>query len=464
MADKPNILFFFTDDQRFDTLAAMGHPQIRTPSLDKLAARGTVFTHATIMGGSSPAVCMPSRAMVHTGRTLYRLKNNGRAVPEDHTMLGEHLQASGYRTFGTGKWHQATRDYARCFTDGEEIFFGGMTDHWNMPAYHFDPSGKYDKTLPQCKDTWSTNELIERRCEYIRAGEHSTDILAEATANFIEDSGDRPFFAYVSFLAPHDPRTMPRKYLDMYDPDEIDLPPNYMPVHPFDNGELGIRDELLAGFPRTEAEVRRHIAEYYAMITHVDDAIGRVLDALDKAGKTEDTIVVFAGDNGLAVGQHGLMGKQNMYEHSVRVPLIFAGPGVPAGERRDSFCYLLDIYPTLCELTGLDVPGSVEGKSLLPAMREDAAVRQTLHFAYMDRMRAVRDQRYKLIEYVVDGHRHTQLFDVEADPWELNDLSGDPDYAEHVKRLRGELRKWQTDYADDQPGQGETFWAGFDGQ
>jgi arylsulfatase A-like enzyme len=250
----------------------------------------------------------------------------------------------------------------------------------------------------------------------------------------------------------------------MYDPDEIDLPPNYMPVHPFDNGELSIRDELLAEFPRTEAEIRRHIAEYYAMITHVDDAIGQVLDALEQAGKTEDTIIVFAGDNGLAVGQHGLMGKQNMYDHSVRVPLIFAGPGVPEGEQRDSFCYLLDIYPTLCELIGLDTPGTVEGKSLVAAMREGAAVRETLHFAYMDRMRAVRDRQYKLIEYVVDGHQRTQLFDLEADPWELNDLSGDPGYREHVDRLRGELRKWRTDYADDQPGQGATFWAGVDGK
>ena len=145
----------------------------------------------------------------------------------------------------------------------------------------------------------------------------------------------------------------------MYDPEAVDLPPNYKPEHPFDNGELRIRDEMLADFPRTPAEIRRrHNAEYYAMISHLDAQIGRVLDVLDAKGLADETIVVLAGDNGLAIGRHGLMGKQNMYDHSVHVPLLMRGPGVPQGEIRDAQCYLLDIYPTLCDLTPAGIPMS----------------------------------------------------------------------------------------------------------
>ena len=165
---------------------------------------------------------------------------------------------------------------------------------------------------------------------------------------------------------------MPKEYLDMYDPATISLPESYLPEHPFDNGELRVRDELLAGFPRGEDEVRRHIAAYYAMITHADAQMGRVLKVLEETGRAENTIIVFAGDNGLAVGKHGLMGKQSLYEHSIRVPLMMAGPGVPAGKRSEAFAYLIDIFPTLCELTGVPTPETVEGRSLVPAMEDSS--------------------------------------------------------------------------------------------
>ena len=150
---------------------------------------------------------------------------------------------------------------------------------------------------------------------------------------------------YVSLMAPHDPRTMPKEFLEMYDPEEIKLPENFLTEHPIDTGALRVRDELLAAFPREPNEIKRHIAEYYAMISHLDHAFGRLLTALQEQGKLDNTIIVFAGDNGLALGQHGLMGKQNLYDHSVRVPLIFAGPGIPEGEQRNSPVYLLDIFP-----------------------------------------------------------------------------------------------------------------------
>ena len=233
MADRPNILFFFTDDQRFDTIHALGNEQIVTPNMDALVSQGTTFANAYIMGGSCPAVCMPSRAMLMTGRTLYHLQEQGQGIPEDHVLLGEALQEAGYVTFGTGKWHNGPASYARSFTDGAEIFFGGMNDHWNVPACHFDPTGQYDLAKPFVYDPSYSNHVTYRRCDHITPGKHSSELFAEATIDFIQGcDGDAPFFAYVSFMAPHDPRTMPREYLDVYDPDQIAPSPNWMPKAP----------------------------------------------------------------------------------------------------------------------------------------------------------------------------------------------------------------------------------------
>jgi len=463
MPDKrPNILFFFTDDQRFDTVRALGNAQIHTPHMDAWVRQGVSFTHAHIMGGTSGAVCMPSRAMLMTGRTLFHLDRQGQSIPEEHILLGELLQAHGYETWGTGKWHNASSSYARSFTAGDEIFFGGMDDHWNVPANHFDPSGEYP-AQPQVKDAFYSNEVTYRQTDHITPGTHSSELFCNAAVDFLQTyRKDAPLFMYLAFMAPHDPRTMPREYLDMYDPDEIELPPNFMPEHPFDNGELKVRDELLESWPRTEKAIKRHLAEYYAMITHADAQMGRVMDALRESGQAENTIIVFAGDNGLALGQHGLMGKQSLYDHSVRVPLVMAGPGVPQGVRSRAHCYLLDVYPTLCELIGVETPETVDGVSLVPAMADaNLLVRDTLYCAYKELHRSVRDERYKLIEYVVKGERTTQLFDLDADPWELDNLAGDDAYAADVARLRAEMARWrdQTDDADDEFGQ--VFWAGY---
>ena len=457
---QPNIVFFFTDDQRFDTIRALGNHEVVTPTMDSFVRGGTSLLNACIMGGSCAAVCMPSRAMLMTGRTLFHLDGQGQRVPEEHVLLGEVLQEAGYVTFGTGKWHNGSASYARGFSAGDEIFFGGMDDHWNVPACRFDPTGRYDVHRPVVRDPFQSNRVTHRQCDHIRPGKHSSELFCDAAIEYLRTRPtDAPFFMYVSFMAPHDPRTMPQEYLDLYDPDKISLPENFMPEHPFDNGELRVRDELLVPWPRRPEEIRRHIAEYYAMITHADAQMGRVMDALDAAGEAENTVIVLAGDNGLALGQHGLMGKQSLYEHSVRVPLVFAGPGIPAGEQRDAFCYLHDIYPTLCELVGAPVPETVEGLSLVPAMSSPAeSVRDTLLFAYKDVQRGVRDRRYKLIEYAVEGKRMTQLFDLANDPWELRNLADDAARSSDVGRLRRELLRWRGELGDTQPELGERFW------
>ena len=418
MPSRPNVLFLFTDDQRFDTLQALGNREIATPHMDELARRGVSFTHAHIMGSYTAAVCIASRAMMLTGRSLFRAPQT---IPPDVALWPELMREAGYATFCTGKWHNDVAAFTRGFERGEKIFLGGMSNHLQVPVHDFDPSGRYPKEKSYIGKKFSSELFSEEAIEFLRRYEE-----------------DRPFFLYLAYTAPHDPRMAPKKYDGLYDRPKIDLPENFLPEHPFDNGELRVRDEQLAPWPRTPEIVREHIAAYYAMITHLDDQIGRVLAALDEAGHAGNTIVLFAGDNGLAVGQHGLLGKQSLYDHSVRVPLVMTGPGLPHGGRCDALCYLHDVFPTVCEMAGVPTPESVEGRSLLPIVRGEEPARESLFFAYMNVQRAVRDERYKLIEYFVDGQHTRQLFD----------LAGDPDCAQHRERLHDRLADWQSAVGD----------------
>ncbi|MGL1894505.1 MAG: sulfatase-like hydrolase/transferase [Spirochaetaceae bacterium] len=457
---KKNIVFFFTDDQRFDTIAALGNKDIITPNMDRLVNSGTTFTHAHIPCGTSGAVCMPSRAMLHTGRTLFHLQNEGQEIPKEHITLGETLQKAGYETFGTGKWHNGTSSYARSFTAGGEIFFGGMFDHWNVPAYNFDPTGKYDKTVPYTTAAFSSRKLNIMNTDHITPGKHSSELFGDVSAEWIKNyNSDKPFFSYISFMAPHDPRTMPEKFKNMYSAKDIPLPENYLPEHPFDFGIRNLRDEVLAPYPRQPQEVKEHIAEYYGMITHLDNEMGKVIKAVEDRGELENTLFIFAGDNGLALGQHGLFGKQNHYEHSIRVPLIFSGPGIPKNELRDSYAYLLDIFPTICEYLQVDKPETVEGISLLPLIEDVKKInRHTLYFAFTDIMRGVKDRQYKLIEYATPCCRKTQLFDLINDPHEMNDLSDDEDYLSIKNCLRSQMFILRDEWDDRKHPLGKKYW------
>lgn len=276
---------------------------------------------------------------------------------------------------------------------------------------------------------------------------------------------EQPFFAYVSFMTPHDPLNCPEKYLAMYEAGDMKLPANFMPRHPFDAGVHHIRDENLMKVPRSEDQVLERLARYYALVTHTDARIGRILEALEESGHADNTIIVFTSDNGLALGSHGLMGKQNVYEHSVKVPFIISGPEIPSGETRDQLCYIYDIFPTLCEMAGLQAPDNVEYRSLKPVIH-DAGIthREHLSFAFMQWHRAIRDERYKLIDYAVDGSRHTQLFDLDKDPDELRNLAADPDHSATLSRLRQLLEKERVRLNDGtsssgRGAQGKEFWS-----
>jgi len=427
--EKPrNVLFLFSDDQRFDTIHALGNEEIHTPVLDRLTEEGFTFTHTFIMGSTHPAVCMPSRAMLMSGRGLWRAPVNLENVQTWPEVFRKH----GFYTFGVGKWHNGAPSYARSFEGGGAIFFGGMHDHSAVPVFDFHADGKYPAQ--------------DRKI----GGKFSSELFADEAIRFLKSyKEDRPFFAYIAFSAPHDPRTPPGEFARMYGPESVSLPPNFMPEHPFDNGELKIRDELLASFPRDPQDIRRQIAEYYGMISHMDAQIGRILQALDESGLASQTLVIFASDNGLAVGRHGLMGKQNLYEHSIRVPLILRGPGVEAGKRSDALVYLFDLFPTMSQWFDVPLPDGVEGKSLLPVLRgETAEVRDAVYAAYRDWQRTVRERRFKLIRYHVAEDRRTQLFDLAEDPWELHDLADRPEYRAERQRLEKRLEALQSEWGD----------------
>lgn len=443
---KPNIIVILTDDQRYQTIHALGNSEIVTPNMDQLAKEGTSFMQTRIMGGLNGAICSPSRAMIMSGRTLFHLRKDGAYIPASDITFPELFRANGYTTFETGKWHQDKSSFNRSFEYGENIFFGGMTPYetggqYRPKLYHYDSSGQYNQPF------WGND--------------FSSVSFADAAVRFIEtqQSSKKPFLMYVSFTSPHDPRTAPSWYGHSYHPDDVSLPENFLPEHPFDNGELEIRDEVLLPFPRTALAVRKEIAKYYSMISEVDYQIGRIWEALKKSGKDKNTIVVFAGDNGLAVGQHGLLGKQNPYEHSIRVPLIFTGPGIPKGKQIDEYVYLHDIYPTLCHLADIPVPRSVEGTSLAGAFTSRIFKgRDHTFFAYINIQRAIVTEGYKLAMYNVKGKLHKQLFNLKTDPLEMDNLITDVKYKARVLQMTGLLKTTMKDLDDfcdlDKPGWG----------
>ena len=397
---RPNIVFLLADDMRYDAMGALGNSAIKTPNLDVIASNGTIFRNTYCLGSRSPAVCQPSRNMLLSGRSYFRWSGPFAAASPFNFPLS--LQAEGYETFHHGK-------------------------RGNVAV-------EIEKTFDQ---THYVRDDQERR-----SGEPGRTIVDSAIHFLNERSGEKPFFLYLAFEAPHDPRVAAKQYLDLYDEASIPLPGNYLPVHPFDNGEQTVRDEQLAPWPRTEAEIKRQLREYYAVITGFDHHIGRLIRELKRKNLYENTIVIFSSDNGLSMGSHGLMGKQNLYDPGMKVPLIFAGPGIPRGKSTDALAYLMDIYPTVCSLVGAPIPPGLDGTSLAPVLTgQSEKVRDSLFLAYRDVQRAVRDDRWKLIRYP-RIHR-TQLFDLLADPDEIHDLADDAGQKPRVEKMLALMKEWQ---------------------
>jgi arylsulfatase A-like enzyme len=419
---RPNILFLLADDQRADALGCSGNTYIRTPNIDKLAGSGVRFSNSYVMGGHHGAICAPSRAMLMSGKSLFHVYEK---LEEVHTMP-MHFAENGYETFGTGKWHNEKAAFEASFQKGKNVFLGGMCDHLNVPCCDMGLDGKLGAP--------------------VKKG-YSTDVFAGAAIDFLNEySGgkkDKPFFCYVAFTAPHDPRSPRKDYIGMYPDGSIPLPGNFKAFHPFEFDYMSIRDETLAPWPRTPEIIQESLSDYYALISHLDNRIGDIIETLKKQGLFDNTIIVYAADNGLAIGSHGLLGKQDLYEHSMKVPLIISGPGIPKNEVRDALVYLYDIFPTLSELCELPSPEGIDGKDIVPViMGKEKEVRTSLYTVYRNTVRAVRTNEWKLIRY--PQRNYSQLFNLKNDPLEINNLATLPEYKPKVDELLALMNEWHT--------------------
>jgi len=393
---KPNICFLLADDLRPDCLGILGHSIVKTPNIDKLAEDGFIFRSAYTQGSNASAVCFPSRQMILRGMSYFR--PNFRRNNEIPT-LAETFRTAGYLSMRSGKPK-----------NGDDLVFDENLDGRNA--------------------------------------EGNADNLVQFVTTH---AGKQPLFLYMAGHEPHDPQYATEEYYRKYNPSDMILPVNFLPYHPFNNGAMTEADEIRSlPWPRTREDLAGKLARYYASTEYWDAQVGRVIEALKQAGQYDNTIFVVAGDNGLSLGEHGLLGKQNLYEFGgMHVPLIFAGPGIPKGDV-NAFAYLMDIYPTLCELTGTKIPEKLDAKSLSPVITgKSAKVRDYMFTAYKDNQRSIRDDRWKLIRYPLINK--TQLFDLQVDPHEMNDLADRPEYADRIDDLMAVLVEQQEYYGDNDP-------------
>jgi arylsulfatase A-like enzyme len=445
-ARPPNILLLVTDDQRPDTIRALGNGQIDTPHLDRLVQTGSAFTRAI----AAVPHCVPSRAEILTGASGFTNRSPpfGRAIQPRLATWAATMRQAGYHAWYSGKWMNDGSPRTRGYEETSALYSAGgagpgaarltlPTAHNGRPVTGYTGwTFKTNDDQPEPEKGVGLTPLTDRH-------------IADGAIALLRRATEQPFFLHVNFTAPHDPLHIPPGYGEKYDPATLPLPPNFLPEHPFDHGNAGQRDEALLPVPRDPAAVRREIAAYYAVVSHLDSQVGRILDALRATGRDRDTVVIFTSDNGLALGSHGLMGKQNMYEHTIGVPLVLAGPGIPRDRRFAAQAYLRDLFPTVCELAGIPIPATVEGQSLVPVLAGTVPRIHSELYACWHRdgvpgafpmQRMVRTDRWKLIHYAHLERR--QLFDLESDPHELRDLSSDPRHAATMAGLQRQLDAW----------------------
>ena len=439
---KPNVVFIFADDQCFSTLHALGCDEIETPNLDKLADSGVTFTGAYNQGSWTGAVCVASRTMLNTGRFLWHANGVSKQAEKERAagrFWSEYMKKAGYDTYMTGKWH-VKADPSRAFDHVKNVR-GGMPKQT--------PDG-YNRPIEGQPDPWSPYD--PKFGGFWEGGKHWSEVLGDDATAFIEQASksEKPFFMYLAFNAPHDPRQSPKEYVEKYPHEKIKIPKNFLPEYPYKDAIAcgrGLRDEKLAPFPRTKYAVQVNRQEYYAIITHMDAQVGRILEAIDKSGKADNTYILFTADHGLAVGQHGLMGKQNLFDHSVRVPFMVVGPGIPKGKKIEGRIYLQDVMPTSLELAGVEIPDHVQFKSVMPII-EGKRERNydAIYGGYLGVQRAITQGDYKLLLY--PKIQKVLLFNVKKDPWEIHDLAGEPGNKPLIKSLFARLLELQKETGD----------------
>ena len=473
-ASQPNIVFLFADDMTYTAINALGNSEIQTPNLDRLVNNGTTFTNAYNMGAWNGAVCAASRAMIISGRYVWRANNFRKNWGKKDTTYynqswGKLMEQAGYDTYMTGKWH-VDAPAGKVFQTVKHIRPGMPGDGWDketarqlrevvgkqkidgklVTAADVMPIG-YNRPQDENDNSWSP--VDPKFGGFWEGGKHWSEVLKDDALGFIDQakSKDSPFFMYLAFNAPHDPRQAPQEYIDKYPLENISLPKSWMPEYP-QKEDMGngpdLRDEALAPFPRTEYATKKHIQEYYAIITHLDAQIGKILDALEASGKMDNTYILFTADHGLAMGRHGLLGKQSMYDHSIRPPLMLMGPDIPKGKQVSNDVYLQDIMATGLELAGVKKPDYVEFKSFLAQAKGEMKEGnyKEIYGAYIDLQRMIRKDGFKLIVY--PKIKKILLFDLQKDPEEIENLADMPKYKNKVKSLFADLIQLQKEMED----------------
>ncbi len=458
-AQKPDVLFIFVDDMTFDGLNALGNKQIISPNFDKLVKSGVKFENNYNMGGWNGAISQASRTQLMTGMYVWNAfkeqeKDKFQSLKESRKLWPQVMADAGYKTYHTGKWHMSFVTPPMIFDETEALSGGMMQDYYDfknptngVPNTYLG----YERPLSRDDDSWQPWD--QKHGGFWKDGKHWSEIQADKIIGYMERNKESkdPLFMTVAFNAPHDPRQSPKSFVDMYDVDKIKVPKSFQPEHP-DMELMGcgktLRDEELAPWPRTEYAVQKHCQEYYALISHLDVQIGRIMEVLEKSGRAENTLIVFTADNGLALGKHGLLGKQSMYEHSLKVPLVFSGLGLPKGESRSQLTYMQDLVPTVMELVGVEKPSTMDFISELNVVKDgkQPSNREAIYGAYLDVQRMVRNERYKL--FLIPKAKSVFLFDVVKDPDETVNLYGNPKYADEVKKLAAQYLKISKEVGD----------------
>ncbi len=410
---RPNILFVLVDDQSpFDLKCYNPQSPLDTPNIDRLAREGMVFDGAYHMGSFSGAVCTPSRHMIMSGRTLWHLPIAPKAKEKglcpsnlEQQTIPAVFNRAGYATMRTCKLGNSYEAANKLFTVRHDATKRGGT--------------------PETGSVWHGDRVMD----YLENRESTKD--------------SKPFLIYFGFSHPHDERDGTPELLEKYgavnhtDPSkppalngkQPKLPPNYLSSHPFHHGHPKLRDEVAVSGVwerRDEATIRNELGREFACSENIDIQIGRVLSKLEAMGELENTYVFYTADHGIAIGRHGLQGKQNLYQHTWRVPFLVRGPGIKAGSRVEGNIYLLDVLSTLCDITNIPAPETNQGTSFKPVLQgEKATVRDVLYGVYnggtKPGMRSVKRGDWKLIKYdVMDGKvRETQLFNIKENPDEF---------------------------------------------
>ena len=433
-ADRPNVLYIAIDDLNDWVGCLKGHPQVQTPHMDRLAARGTLFANAHCQ---SP-LCNPSRASVLTGLRpsttgVYALAPWFRTAKgfEDAETLLQFFRRHGYTTLTGGKiFHDAYPPKADRPT-GKEVDVWGHHGGWTAR-----PKTKFVKTPDR-------NPLVDWGVYPPRDEEQDDWKVADWAIERLRKPPEGPFFLAVGFRHPHVPCYASQKWFDLYPKDRLQLPP----VKEDDREDLprfasylhwSLPEPRLAWL-KESGQWKPLVRAYLASISFVDSQVGRVLDALKESGREGNTVVVLWSDHGWHLGEKGITGKNTLWERSTRVPLIFAGPGVTPGATCNRPAELLDLYPTLAELAGLPAKDGIEGHSLVPQLRDAKAERKwpaiTTH---NQNNHAVRTERWRYIRYA-DGSE--ELYDCIADPNEWTNLAKDPKHAGTIRELAAWLPK-----------------------